>query len=155
MAKMKKKFSGDALYRASLKAAYRKNPDYKMIASMLRRAIKKGNPQAMYALATWYLHGQEPYVKKDQKAAIPLLQRAATAGISEAMWDLAMCYEHGEGVRKNASRAFEMYLRSALHGDKQAHMEVGRLLFWGMGVRRDRKTAAVWIERAEELGAER
>lgn len=58
----------------------------------------------------------------------------------------------GKGVVKNARKAFELYLRAALHGEQQSVYEVGRCYYHGVGVARDRHLARIWLDRAAELG---
>jgi len=48
--------------------------------------------------------------------------------------------------------AFEHYLRGVLYGDQQSVLEVGRCYYFGIGVKKDRKSSNIWLERAETLG---
>jgi TPR repeat protein len=118
----------------------------------MRRAADLGHPMASYALATWYLFGQEPYLMPDHVEAVRLLKVAAKAHIPSAYYDLAVCYHEGEGVDKDPVAGFENYLRAALHGDEQAVMRVGQAYFFGKGTSEDKRTAEIWFDRAEELG---
>ena len=147
-----KRWPGDALYKIALAGARKKHPDYPKVIAKLQNAIKRGNPDAAYALATWYLWGKEPYIQPDHKAAVRLLRVAVEAGNSDAMWDLAVCYDNGHGVRISVSKAFELYLGAALRGDAPATMEISRRYYWGDGTRRDRRASEIWLERAKELG---
>lgn len=144
--------SGESLYRVALVEAQKGEPNYIRVHAKLQQAIRKGNPQAAYALATWLLVGKEPVVKPDHKKAVKLLRQAVAAGIADAMWDLAICYERGAGVPTNRRLAYELYLRAAIRGDSDAVMEVGRSLYWGLGTRANRKAAKIWLDRARELG---
>jgi len=93
----------------------------------LRQAAEKEYPPAVYALATWYLHGRE--VKKNHKRAATLLRKAADAGFPPAEYDLAVCYELGSGVKKNLVKAFGYYLRAANNCDIDAQAEVARCFY--------------------------
>lgn len=136
-----------------LKAALRDLKGKRGIARALaavQHGSENGDASAAYALATWYLFGK--YVKKDHAKAVTLLKLAAKQNISEALFDLAVSYEEGAGTRKNEKKAYELYLRASIWGDEQAIAEVGRCLFYGIGIRRSRRVARFWLDRAESLG---
>lgn len=137
-------------YKVALKEATKKNPNYKKVVASLKRALRSGDPNAAYALATWYLNGKvfEGNIKK----AIPLLSKAAKGMVPSANYDLGIAFEKGIGVRKNARRAFELYLTASLLGDEDAVFETGRCYYYGIGIRKDRRTAEVWLHRADQLG---
>ncbi|GEP52853.1 hypothetical protein RSO01_00190 [Reyranella soli] len=63
-----------------------------------------------------------------------LLRQAAAENVPSALYDLAVSYEKGIGTKKNTRKAYELYLRAAIWGDKQSYHEVGRCLFYGIGV---------------------
>jgi TPR repeat protein len=140
------------LYEQALVIAQGEKPDFRKALSLLQRAHKAKDPRAAYALATWYLHGKAGNVEIDFSKAVPLLQEAADANLSDAQYDLAVCYEKGVGARVNLKKAAALYLRAALHGDRQAAYETGRCYYHAIGVKQDRSIAAVWFSYAEELG---
>ncbi|MBU1357723.1 MAG: sel1 repeat family protein [Gammaproteobacteria bacterium] len=88
---------------------------------------------------------------KDLRRAVQLLKLAAKADVSAAHFDLAVSYETGQGVKKNEKAAYRHFTAAALNGDNDSFAEVGRCLYHGIGVARDRKTAEVWLRRAEAL----
>lgn len=133
-----------------LRELRRQKPDYVRALKMLRQASSEGDAAASYALATWYLHGT--HVRKDVTKAVGLLERAAAENIPEASFDLAVSYEMGIGTRKNARKAYAHYLRGALWGDQQSYCEVGRCLYYGIGIKRDKATACFWLARAKAFG---
>jgi TPR repeat protein len=139
---------GDKLYKKALKAAEINNN--KKAFELLNKSIAHGNPKALYAIGTWYLHGK--YVDKDITKAIKYLFSSASAKNPDAFYDLAVCYEEGIGLEKNEDKAFEYYLQASLRGDKQSIYEIGRCYYYGIGVCEDRVLADYWLERAEELG---
>ena len=143
---------GESLYEVALAEARKKHPEYPKVIATLREATEKGNPDAAYALASWYLWGKKPHIKPDHKVAVRLLRTAVAAGNSDAMWDLAVCYDNGNGVRISEKKAFELYLRAALRGDARSTMELARRYYWGSGTRQDRSVSRIWLERAKELG---
>ena len=140
------------LYDEALSHATATAPDLGRAFKLLSKAVEIGSPDATYAMATWYLFGQEPYVKKNLATATRLLRLASDGGVASASYDLAVSYEKGMGVRKNLRLAFECYLRAALRNDSQSVCEVGRCLHWGIGTEQNRRAARIWFDRAEELG---
>jgi TPR repeat protein len=91
----------------------------------------------------------------DGRKAVRLLRKACAAGIREAMYDLAICYEKGFGVSKSQTKAFNLYLDSALHGDLDAREEVIRCVYWGLGIEKNRKLAHFIRELSDHLAQER
>ena len=81
-----------------------------------------------------------------------LLKRAADKNVADACYDLAVSYEKPEGVAANLEKAFELYVKAALHGDNQSFHEVGRCYYYGIGVPSNKTLADIWLEKAEELG---
>lgn len=106
-----------------------KGGDVKRAHKLLSAAAEDGDPYAIYAMGTWYLHGF--FIKKDTARVIRLLRQAADANVAYAAYDLAVCYERGEGrIRKNIDKAARYYLRAFLFGDVQAAVELERVLYW-------------------------
>lgn len=140
------------LYRLAYQEATKRHPDYNHAADFLIQAAGLQNAEAIYALATWYLFGRSP-IKKDLRRAIELLLAAVRLGNKDAMYDLAVSYERGKGVEKDLHQAFMLYRRAARLGDKKSTFEVGRCLYYGIGVELNRRTAAHWLDKAEELGS--
>lgn len=124
-----------------------KKPDTERALMLLNRAVGRGDASSAYALATWYLHGT--HVRKNFGRGAALLQQAARANIPEALYDLAVSYEKGAGITRSKKTAYELYLRAALWGDKQAVRSVGRCLYYGIGVTQNRRHADIWLDRAE------
>lgn len=138
-------------YELALKFANRKRPDLVQAAALLEEAHDQGDRRATYALATWSLFGNAVH-PKDLRRAIQLLKLAAKADIAAAHFDLAVSYETGQGIKKNEEAAYRHFLAAALNGDNASLAEVGRCLYYGIGVPRDRKVAEVWFRRADALG---
>lgn len=138
------------LYQQALTEARKENFNVQKTLNLLNSAIEAGSPDAAYALATWYLHGE--HVGKDWNKAVFLLKRASNAKNPDALYDLAVCYEEGKGIKQDKYKAFELYLQAALRGDQQSIHEVGRCYYYGIGIEEDKDLADIWLERAEELG---
>lgn len=66
----------------------------------------------------------------------------------------ARAYEHGEGVRKDLTRAIQLYCEAARAGDREAHFSLGWIYANGRGVPRDDALASWLFERAAEQGHE-
>jgi TPR repeat protein len=141
-------------YEKALREMRSQKPNVRRALTWLQRAYKAGSADATYALATWYLFGQEPYIKQDIKHGNDMLRMAAAAGHGDALYDLGASYEMGVGLRKNTKKAFELYVRAALRGDAVAVNEVARCYHFGIGIAKDRRLSKIWYERARELGTE-
>jgi TPR repeat protein len=139
-------------YEMALVEIRKEYPDIPLVLALLNESIDEGSSEAAYALGTWYLFGN--HVDQDWKKAVVLLKKASMKKHPSALYDLAVCYEEGKGVRKNRKEAFRLYLRAALRGDKQSFHEVGRCYYYGIGIEKDSVLADIWLERAEELGAD-
>jgi Sel1 repeat len=118
--------------------------------TQLQKVADTGYAPAIYALATWYLHGRE--VKKDHIEAAKLLKKATDAGFPPAERDLAICYELGSGVKEDHKQAFEYYLRAANNSDLEAQGEVARCYYYGIGTEEDKPAAAKWYQIAAKRG---
>ncbi|WP_162243748.1 tetratricopeptide repeat protein [Ramlibacter sp. Leaf400] len=143
--------SENKLYEQALRLATRKKPDLAQAKGLLETAHVAGDRRATYALATWLLTGNT-VCSKDVRAAVRLLKLAAEADIAPAHFDLAVSHETGQGTRKNEKAAYRHFVAAALNGDDAALAEVGRCLYHGIGVGRDRKLAEVWFRRADMMG---
>jgi TPR repeat protein len=126
--------------------------DVARAAWLLQRARAAGDHRATYALATWYLYGKEPVIHRDMKMALQYLTEASAANVPEALYDLAVFRELGEDGVSDVAAAFELYLNAALRGDVQSIYEVGRCYYYGIGIPKHRKIAAIWMDRAADLG---
>jgi len=117
---------------------------------LLQEAAEAGNLEAIYALATWYLHGRG--VPKNAKTAASLLKKAADHHYAVAEYDLAVSYELGVGVKKSPKAAFQHYLRAANDGDLDSQSEVARCYYFGIGTAKNPSKAFEWYERAAKSG---
>jgi TPR repeat protein len=130
---------GDRLYNKATKLALQDEYNPKEVIELLITAIEKyRNGKAAYALATWYLFGK--HVKKNFTRGFELLQMSIDWDPSkEAYFNIAYSYEAGKGVDKDLKKAFQYYLLAALYGDKQAKREVGRCLYYGIGIAKNKE----------------
>lgn len=86
-----------------------RNPkaDYKKGVKMLEKAIKDGNPQAMYALAKLRLDGTR--IEQNPTQGLGLLTQSAALGYAQAQCALGDMYFEGRGVDQNYSEAARLY----------------------------------------------
>jgi uncharacterized protein len=128
----------------------KKKPDLEKCFKWLNTAASKNDPEALYAIGTWYLHGR--YVKKNPKTAVEYFLKAIDGNFADAYFDLGVSYEKGIGVVKNKAQAFSCYLNAALRGEKQSIYEVGRCYYYGIGVGRNIKIGNIWLKYAKANG---
>ena len=138
-------------YEIALQSAKKSKTRTRKVYDLLVLADKEGDGRATYALATWYLFGTK-FTPKDLVYGTELLKRAEREGVADAVHDLAVSYEKGVVVGKSAAKAFVLYVKAALLGDKQSFYEVGRMYYHGIGVRQNRELAEIWLDKAESLG---
>lgn len=142
---------GQKSYKLALIEANKKNGNLSKAYDLLLVSHNRGFLGATYAIGTWFLFGK--HVVLDYKKAVYYLSIAADGKMQEACFDLAVCYEEGKGVKKSLKMASVYYLKSALLGDAEGMVAMGRLYHYGIGVNKDERIADVWFDRAEELGA--
>lgn len=123
--------------------------DGNVVMSLLQRASQEGDHRAKYAVATWLLSGQEGVVEKDVKAGVKLLKELEDGDLPEALFDLAVSYDYGWVSRRNAAKAFSLYMRAALLGDAEACRQMAGFYEEGKDVKHDRRLAEAWRKRAE------
>ena len=126
------------------------SPDLLAAHDLLINASGSGDLRATYALATWYLHGNDA-VSLDEKAGIRILKTLEKSNIPEALFDLAVSYDYGKHVKRNEEKAFSLYMRAALLGDSNACNQVGQFYAEGKFVDHDPKIARAWKLRSEQL----
>ncbi len=129
------------------------SPDIELSISYISEAHEQGDIEATYALATWYLHGK--YLNQDTILARQLLEKAAKANYSPALFDLAIMIEKSNSNKiRNKKEAFRLYVKSALLGDVDSYHEVARCYYYGIGTKKNRELADVWLKVFENLKKE-
>ncbi len=141
---------GNILLRKALIEMEKEEPDLKVAFDFLERSARRNNPEALYAIGTWYLFGR--FVKKNPSEAVRYFLKSIEGNNSSAYYDLAVCYEKGVGIKKNYKAAFECYLNAALLGDKQATYEVGRCYYYGIGIAKNISVGNIWLKHAKANG---
>ena len=85
---------------------------------MLTRSAEQGFAEAEYMLGIMYLRGEvcvdtgEVFIEQSRTKAYELLSRAANHGCVGAKYQLGLLYKEGQGVEKDYTKAFEMFLQS-------------------------------------------
>jgi localization factor PodJL len=117
---------------------------------LLRKAAAKGDPNAIYEVATRYLEGRGVPVSLEEGAQ--WLDRAAKAGLAPAQFRLGSLYEKGLGVKKNKDTARGLYVAAAERGNAKAMHNLAVLYAEGLNGKPDYKTAAIWFRKAADYG---
>jgi TPR repeat protein len=120
-------------------------------AELLRQAANAGNPEAQYALATFYKEGRG--VKKDDREATRLLGAAALANNLDAQVEYAIALYNGTGVTKNEAAAAELLKKAARRGSPIAQNRLAWVLATGRGLKADPVEAVKWHIVAKAAGA--
>lgn len=125
------------------------SPDYGAARALLEKASEAGDARATYALATWYLFGGRT-VRKNTKKGVEMLISIEASNIAEALFDLAIAYDWGRRVKKDLTKSFTLYMRSALLGHAEACEQVARIIAQGHVIKRDDHLVGDWMLRADE-----
>lgn len=132
-------------------AAFDKDPEiYKAEINKLKPAAKKGDPQALYDLATYYEDGRG--VSQDRKKAVELYETAAKKDHLEAQYYLGVIYGFGRGVAVDDVKARRWFKTAAERGHKMAQYNYAILLFKGLGGPVDEVEAKQWMEKSSAQG---
>ena len=116
----------------------------------LKTAAEKGDPKALYEIATFYTEGRG--VPADLGAAARWFQAAAERGLAPAQYRLANLYEKGVGVDRDVAKARAWYRKSAAEGNVSAMHNLAVLDAMGNGGKPDYDAAAEWFRKAAEHG---
>lgn len=139
-----------APYVAALGLSGEPNPDRREALEKLREAAAAGDPRAEYAIATWYLHGMEGVVERDVPRAFEMLKKLEDSFIAEALFDLAIFYDLGEIVEPDEEKAFSLYMRAALLGNRESCRQMAEFFREGRIVKHDEKLQQAWLKRAKQ-----
>jgi uncharacterized protein len=108
----------------------------------MREAADAGNPEAQYALGTFYKQGRG--VPKDPREAARLWALAALADNIDAQVEYAIALFNGDGVAKNEEAAASLFRKAALHGSAIAQDRLARILADGRGAPKNPTEAVKW-----------
>jgi hypothetical protein len=117
---------------------------------LLRVAADAGNPEAQYALATFYKDGTA--VPKDVEKAVRLLQAAALADNVEAEVEYAIAMYNGTGTPRNQPAAVALLRKAAKQNNPIAQNRLAWVLAGGQGAPVDKVEALKWHIVAKTAG---
>ena len=122
----------------------------KRSAELLRIAADAGNPEAQYALATFYKEGTG--VPKDIDKAVRLLQAASLADNVDAEVEYAIALYNGSGTPKNQPAAVALLRKAARQNSPIAQNRLARVLVSGQGAPVDKVEGLKWHIVAKTAG---
>jgi hypothetical protein len=122
----------------------------KRAAELLRVAADAGNPEAQYALATFYKEGTG--VPKDVEKSVRLLQAAALADNVEAEVEYAIALYNGTGTPRNQPAAVALLRKAAKQNSPIAQNRLAWALSSGQGTPIDKIEALKWHIVAKTAG---
>ncbi len=136
-------------YSLALRLSKDKNINLNEIKRLLLSARKNGDDRASYAIATWYLFGNEVTII-DENLGVSILHELINSNIAEALFDLAVAYDLGKVVHQDENEAFSYYMMSALLGDKDSCCQVSQFYAEGRVVAFDSRLRDAWLERSHQ-----
>lgn len=98
--------------------------------------------------------GVEAFKSKNFDVALKELQPAVAAGDADAMYTLAQMYGLGFGVKKDLTKALELYGKAANLGHVAAQKEYGTALAIGDGAEQNVSEGLKWLFIAGKAGHE-
>jgi len=117
---------------------------------LLRVAADAGNPEAQYALATFYKEGNG--VPKDLEKAVRLLQAASLADNVDAEVEYAIALYNGTGTPQNQPAAVALLRKAARQNSPIAQNRLAHVLLSGKGTPIDKVEGLKWHLIAKGVG---
>ncbi len=137
--------------RAKSLASSASELEQKEALSLLQQAAADGDPEALYALGTWYLHGK--MVALDYSKGADYLEAASARDFAQAHFDLAVCLETGRGRDLDPQGALSLYKKAVENGDLEAAYEVGRSIDDDSPGSKANREALGWYRVAAKAGS--
>lgn len=110
-----------------------------------RKSAKQGYSKAEYNLGLLY------FSNKKYKKSLKWLRKASKK-CPEALASLGRMYEQGYGIRKDYTRALNLYCKSIEKGGIKAYFAIAFMYYYGKGVQRDYTQALLNFERSARAG---
>ena len=104
------------------------------------------------ALADDFQEGVEAYEEGNYATAFAKFDLLAEGGNPRAQFNLGLLYDNGEGVKKDAKKAFDLWLMAAKNGHIGAQYNLGLKYIEGDGVPQNNAEAAKWFDLAARSG---
>lgn len=136
-------------YKEALLLSRSDPPNFQDAYALLKVALEKGDDRAIYAIATWYLFGNE-VLAKDESKGISILESLSDSFVAEAVFDLAICYDYGRLVEKDSNKAFSLYMKAALLGDTSSCDQISQFYAEGNLVEHNDDLSKAWKKRSEQ-----
>ena len=135
--------------------------------AMIFEQAKNGVATAQNTVGLWYYTGKDT-IKQDYKKALEWWARSAKQDNADAIGNMAICYHLGKGTKKDSTMAVNLYESAIKKGNKAIipqHETIVKntgsvfssLLLHecyqkGIGINKDSKKAAFYLEKAAEGG---
>lgn len=116
--------------------------DHKLAIDWLMRSSNQGFEDAQYLLGTCYASGTG--VEQNEKIAMGFFLKAAHAANKYAQFEVGEYYHDAE----DHVQAYDWYKKSARQGYAPAQYELGKSLFYGLGIMKAEDMAIEWLEKS-------
>ena len=143
--------SADALYglgKLYLKPEFSEYDPEKAV-EYLGQAAAKDNAFARYQLGKLFCQGK--LVQKDIARGLPLLEELAEAGVTSAAYIAGKVYLNEEGW-KDVQKAIRCFHMAAEDGNSYAEYQLGKIYYFGNGIRVDREKGLEYLNRSAAHG---
>ncbi|MDO5447563.1 MAG: tetratricopeptide repeat protein [Prevotellaceae bacterium] len=128
------------------------NHNYTKAVENFQKAAASGHVKAIYSLGCCFQDGTG--VIKDEAMALQMFTEAANAGYDKAQSTLGDAYAWKRlGIKKkDYQEAVRWYALAGQQGNANALYQLGRCYEAGRGVKKDKKMAAAYYQKAVEAG---
>ena len=143
--------SVDALYglgKLYLKPEFSEYDPEKAV-EYLELAAAKDNAFARYQLGKLFCQGK--LVQKDIARGLPLLEELAEAGVASAAYIAGKVYLNEEGWQ-DVQKAIRCFHMAADDGNPYAEYQLGKIYYFGNGIRADREKGLEYLNRSAAHG---
>ena len=143
--------SADALYglgKLYLKPEFSEYDPEKAV-EYLELAAAKDNAFAKYQLGKLFCQGK--LVQKDIARGLPLLEELAEAGVTSAAYIAGKVYLKEEGWQ-DVQKAIRCFHMAAEDGNSYAEYQLGKIFYFGNGIRADREKGLEYLEQSAAHG---
>ena len=143
--------SADALYglgKLYLKPEFSEYDPEKAV-EYLEQAAAKDNAFARYQLGKLFCQGK--LVQKDIARGLPLLEELAEAGVTSAAYIAGKVYLKEEGWQ-DVQKAIRCFHMAAEDGNSYAEYQLGKIYYFGNGIRVDREKGLEYLNRSAAHG---
>ena len=116
----------------------------------MQRSANTGNlPQMLRFAQECVWHN---YFPTDHKTAVEYLEKCRTRKYPPAVYELARCYARGIGVKRDRTKAFELYCQAADLGHTESAYQAAMASFFNRGTRRDMALEFKYLSQAAGKG---